>query len=128
MTGAEVLERLDSLGVILEIAENKLRLMPGSLVPPDIVEEVRQHKVEIINILTQKVSVDKPIIWETGNIPQIHSLLVIRQAELEVAKSKLAGNDRIDWYVNNRIMDLEIKIADLKLWLTKAMKQREDAI
>ena len=73
-------------------------------------------------------SIDLPIIWETGNIPQIHSLLVIRQAELEVAKSKLAGNDRIDWYVNNRIMDLEIKIADLKLWLTKAMKQREDAI
>lgn len=66
-----------------------------------------------------------PVIWESNNISQIHSLLVLRQAELEVAKAKLTGNDRIDWYVTNKIMDLEIKIADLKLWLKQAMKNEE---
>lgn len=65
-----------------------------------------------------------PIIWETGNIPQIRSLLVIREAELVVAKAQLTGNDQVDWYVKNRLHDLEIKIADLRKWLKEAMERK----
>jgi len=54
MTGTEVLERLEVLGVKLEVVGDKVRLIPGSLVPPDILEELRQHKSEIIEHLTSK--------------------------------------------------------------------------
>jgi hypothetical protein len=54
MTGTEVLERLEVLGVKLEVVGDKVRLTPGSLVPPDIIEELRQHKSEIIAHLTGK--------------------------------------------------------------------------
>ncbi len=63
-----------------------------------------------------------PIIWETGNTNQICSLLVLREAELVLAKSQLTGNKYNDWSTHNQIRDLEIKIADLKRWLAGAEK------
>lgn len=71
---------------------------------------------------SRKVSVP-PIIWETGNIAQIRSLLVLREAELVVAESQLTGNAHQDWYARNRILDLQVKIADLKRWLAEAENQ-----
>ena len=64
-----------------------------------------------VESVTQKVP---PIIWETSNISQIHSLLVLREAELVLAKSQLTGNQYNDWFTHHRIRDLEIKITDLK--------------
>lgn len=64
-----------------------------------------------------------PIIWETGNIAQIRSLLVLREAELVVAKTHLTGDPSQDWYAHNRILDLEIKIANLRKWLAQAMEK-----
>lgn len=61
-----------------------------------------------------------PIIWETGNLSQIRSLLVLSEAELILAKAQLTGDDYRDWYVHNQIRDLEAKIADLKRWLAEA--------
>jgi len=61
-----------------------------------------------------------PIIWETGNVDQIRSLLVLREAELVLAKSQLTGNKYNDWFTHNRIRGLEIKIADLRRWLAEA--------
>jgi len=74
--------------------------------------------------ITSRVAVKgvvPPIIWETGNVAQIRSLLVLREAELVVAKAQLTGEPHRDWYVNNVILDLEIKITDLKKWLAEAM-------
>lgn len=62
-----------------------------------------------------------PIIWETGNIDQIRSLLVLREAELVLAESQLTGNQYNDWSTHNRIRDLEIKITDLRRWLAEAV-------
>lgn len=39
---------------------------------------------------------------------------------------ELTGDSYQDWYVNNRILDLETKIADLKRWLAEAMEKRDD--
>ena len=63
------------------------------------------------------------IIWETGNIAQIQSLLVLRQAELILAEKQVTGEANHDWYANNRIKDLTIKIADLKRWITEAERK-----
>ena len=64
----------------------------------------------------------QPVIWGTGNEDQIRSLLVLREAELILAKSQLSGKYYEDWYLKNYIHDLEIKISDLKQWLAEAKK------
>ena len=66
-----------------------------------------------------------PVIWETGNIEQIRSLLVLREAELILAKAQLIGNDSVDWWAKNRILDLDMKIADLRRWLAEAVEKIE---
>jgi len=66
-----------------------------------------------------------PIIWETGNISQIRSLLVLTEAELLLAKAQLTGNDYSDWDVLIQIRDLEIMIADLRRWLKEAVESDE---
>ena len=67
-----------------------------------------------------------PIIWETGNVGQIRSLLVLREAEIVLAKSHLKGNQYNDWSIHNHIRNLEIKIADLRRRLAEATEKHED--
>ena len=74
--------------------------------------------------LVDKVPVGTPVIWR-GTVDEYFSLLVLREAELIAAKAQLTGNDSIDWYAKNRILDLEIKVADLKKWLAEAMTKEE---
>ena len=84
-------------------------------------ESVPTAEAEVIAD-NRKASVP-PIIWETGNIAQIRYLLVLREAELVVAKTHLTGDPSQDWYAHNRILDLEIKIANLRKWLAQAMEK-----
>jgi len=54
MDAAEILEKLDSLGVEIAIsgaAGDKLRLNPGAAVPAGLMAEVKQRKNELIKIL-----------------------------------------------------------------------------
>ena len=66
-----------------------------------------------------------PIVWK-GTADEYHSLLALRQAELILAKSQLTGNPNIDWYINNRIRDLEIKISDMKRWMEETKGGNRD--
>ena len=51
MNAADVLDRLAELGINAWTAGEKLLLEPGSKVPPELFEEVRQHKAEILSAL-----------------------------------------------------------------------------
>jgi len=51
MDATTILDRLGSLGISVEAADDRLRLEPGSRVPPDLIGELRQHKQEIISKL-----------------------------------------------------------------------------
>ena len=64
------------------------------------------------------------VVWE-GALQEYRSLLVLREAELLVAKAQLTGDNRMDWWLRNRIFDLEAKVADLKRWLTEAMETQD---
>jgi len=48
MDAATILNMLGDLGISVVVADDRLRLEPGSRVPLDLVEELRQHKQEII--------------------------------------------------------------------------------
>ena len=55
MTAADVLDRLAELGINAWIAGEKLLLEPGSKVPPELFEEVRQHKAEILSTIRRRM-------------------------------------------------------------------------
>jgi len=51
MTSAEILTRLDNLGVSVHSDGLMILLEPGTLVPPALIEEIREHKPELISAL-----------------------------------------------------------------------------
>jgi len=46
-----ILERLEGMGVKVTVVGDKLRLNPGEAVPAVLLEEVKQHKPELITII-----------------------------------------------------------------------------
>ena len=48
MEAQAILDRLYSLGIEVTISRDKLQLEPGSLVPEELVEELKSHKQDII--------------------------------------------------------------------------------
>ena len=53
MDANAVMDRLAELGVVASAAGGKLLLEPGSKVPPDLLAQVKEHKVEILARLTR---------------------------------------------------------------------------
>ena len=117
----KTIEQACSMGAEFRIAgDGKVMVRGLTLLPPEIQNALRQHRTQVLQYLESECQVP-PVIWETGNLSQIRSLLVLREAELILAKAQLTGDDYRDWYVHNQIRDLETKIADLKRWLNEAM-------
>jgi len=143
MDAENIIQRTRKLGITLALVGDRIRYAPRQKAPPELVEELRRHKADLVSHLQHQTTIadssqkttnrateansacgkisTSPIIWETGNIGQIRSLLILREAELVLAKSQLTGNRYNDWFAHNQIRDLEIKIADLRRWLTEVM-------
>ena len=71
MDATALLGRLDTMGIIITVDGEKLLLEPGSRVPPELVEDLRQHKVEVIRHLRdyrQLYPGDTPTDRELGDI------------------------------------------------------------
>ena len=56
MTPAALLDELTRRGVTITPNGDKLRLRPAAALPPDLVEQVRAHKPEILTLLRQSRS------------------------------------------------------------------------
>ena len=57
MKAAAVLDDLQALGVTIEVQGDKLRFWPRSAVGPQVLEEMRLHKAELVALLTAPVEV-----------------------------------------------------------------------
>ena len=80
MSAPALLERLHSLGVSVRVDGDALRVKPASRVSPDLMEALRQHKAEVLRLLTspQRLrTVDAPPSW--------HAEEVTRRVEAEGA-------------------------------------------
>jgi len=53
MDAVAVVERIKALGVTMTPSGSKIRLEPGSKVPAELVQAIRENKVEIMAILTR---------------------------------------------------------------------------
>lgn len=86
-----------------------------------------QRKINVDPIenvaLLKKEPANAPIVVWKGTVNEYRSLLIILEAELIAVKAQLSGNASIDWYAKNRILDLEIKIADVRKWLAEAVNK-----
>ena len=58
----------EELGVKLTVHADKLRYEPASIVPPDLLADLRAHKKEIMAILTKPKAVDGPPRWHAETI------------------------------------------------------------
>ena len=70
MDATAVLERLDRLGVSIQLDGPDLILRPGSRVPADVLENVRAHKPEIIAHLRKPRLVNGPPGWHAREIAE----------------------------------------------------------
>lgn len=114
---ADIIEKAQKLGAEFRVEDDgRLLVRQFSALPDDIQQALRSHKVEVITYLLKA-----PVVWK-GTPDEYHKLLMVREAELLLAEARLTGNQYNDWSTHNRIRNLEIKIADLKRWLTEAMK------
>jgi hypothetical protein len=60
MEPTAILATLEQLGITTEANGDKLVMVPGSKVPPELVAEVRQHKSEIMALLSRKECAKSP--------------------------------------------------------------------
>ena len=51
MGAVETIEKVEALDVTIEEIGEKVRLIPGSRAPPELVEEIQQNKQEILTLL-----------------------------------------------------------------------------
>lgn len=66
MDPATILDRLHSLGVAVSVLGDKLRLVPGSMVPPDLAGAVREAKGEVLAYLIDESHV--PVMVDTSRL------------------------------------------------------------
>ncbi len=52
MTAVDVLDELTSLGITATASGQKLLLAPGSKVPQELLAEVKEHKSELLDLVT----------------------------------------------------------------------------
>ena len=64
------LEKAKVLGIRVTPSGNKILLEPGSKVPPDLVQAIRQHKGEILALLTKPKLVAGPPRWHAEQVAQ----------------------------------------------------------
>ncbi|MBA7471024.1 hypothetical protein ES707_06316 [subsurface metagenome] len=147
MTVMDIIRDLEEKGFKLDFDGEDLNFSYPKSAAPNTVAKLRQKLKQNKNRLVEyligqgqgreqrpaKAMADKkqgltstpPIIWETGNIAQIRSLLVLREAELVLAESQLTGDDYVDWRVKNKVLDLEMKITTLRKWLAEARNDND---
>lgn len=61
MTAASVLDRLRSHGVRLRLAGDRVRLVAPQAPPPDLVEEARAHRAELVELLRREADGCEPL-------------------------------------------------------------------
>lgn len=65
MSAAILLKKLEQLGVRVTVAGDRLRLQPASVIPQDMVEEIRARKTELTRLLAEQ-----PPEWHAQQVVQ----------------------------------------------------------
>jgi hypothetical protein len=89
LTAARVLSRVQAHGITLLPDGNHLRLHPASALTPEMVEELRQHKEDILSILRHREEVQQ------DTSPRIEKARDVFKIAREVLP-KLEEEDRVD--------------------------------
>jgi hypothetical protein len=63
-----------------------------------------------------------PVIWK-GTLDEYRAMLVLKEAELIVAKAQLTGNRYCDLSITTAILCLEADMTDLRRWLGRTASE-----
>ena len=71
MNVAAVLDRLESQGVTITVTDDQVKLLPGSRVPSDLVEQLKHHKKEVVAFLrgSHTQSANPPVGDDSPGLP-----------------------------------------------------------
>lgn len=58
MNASFVVSQLHDMGVAITVANNKVRLQPGSIVPLEMLEFLRAHKADVISLLSSQATIE----------------------------------------------------------------------
>ena len=98
-----VLERCKALGITLTPVGNKLRMYPFSAIPPDLVEELRKNKAQIISLL-RKVDFNSWVLeeWRRVSIPEWRRIL-----QESIDKKDQKREEYARWMLREILLDPE---------------------
>jgi hypothetical protein len=95
LAATRVLSRVQAHGITLVPDGNRLRFSPASALTPELVEELRQHKEDILSILRRREEVQQdtsPLIKDASEVLQI-AREVLGQVENPVTPPAPPGRD-----------------------------------
>lgn len=116
-----LLDDARAAGLSVEVKGNTL-VVRGPRRAKAVALELLAHKQEIMECLKEP-----PVAWK-GSVDEYSRLLIFKQAELEIAKASVTGEPRADWYIQNRILNLETQIADLTALLRRKIINEEEGV
>ena len=67
MVALRILDKLNELGIKVEVQGGRLGLSPKSKLTPSLLKEIRQHKEEIIKLLQRSKPQPQDSIWQETN-------------------------------------------------------------
>ena len=85
MNAAAVLEKLDELGVKVWVEGEKLHFQPASIVPRELLDEMKREKPVLLELVT------KPVVYVA------HVLCTSRHGVSVVERRPYSGDGRVSW-------------------------------
>ena len=118
MNVAAVLDRLESQGVTITVTGDQVKLVPGSRVPSDLVEQLKHHKKEVVAFLRgRRTQSANPPVGDDSRGPPADICGEFPKAQLDMAT---AINDKFG------ITDRDHRRYNVLVWVLGYYQDRGD--
>jgi len=95
MVALRILDKLNELGIKVEVQGGRLGLSPKSKLTPSLLKEIRQHKEEIIKLLQRSKPQPQDSIWQETNSLFQASLSRVKKCYIPGAIEKALKRDEV---------------------------------
>jgi len=95
MVALRILDKLNELGIKVEVQGGRLGLSPKSKLTPSLLKEIRQHKEEIIKLLQRSKPQPQDSIWQETNSLFHASLLRVKKCYIPGVIEKALKRDEV---------------------------------
>lgn len=119
-----ILDKLDGIGVAVRVKGDRLQMNPGRVIPQELMEEVKNHKKDLILHLTQNEDAERkeptsiaPPAWV---IQPLEKALKQKREELATRKRDLVSHYYADdEWTKQQVIYIQTHIADIERYLSE---------